>query len=511
MRRGFTLVELSLVLVVVGLMVAFGLTVFGGSNSAACTASTQQQLATIEAALHNFAATHARMPKPARMDLGSSDPQFGYEAMGAITDPNDAVYATDAPAGGVTNTGGVLIGALPHVALGLPSENAADCWGNKFTYAVTNALTSNHPTAGYPGLNVGAITMRSGTLGSPQPLSNTISFAVISHGEDAYGATPMSAGNMTPRHCNGSSEPKIDRENCNNDVIFYNSTPNTGDQGQYFDDLVVFGAKLQSTEPCAAQAQSWMTSCNGNAIALNHGASDVITNTAPGFTGTVTVTCNDTVLVQSAPSCTPSALGCSADTVTWATNCSASVPASAHGYTSTELNSAPGYSGSANVECSNGLWSATSISCDPSATSCASEGLNEGEGNYDAGSCTLTSCCGGTIVTSTPSLCPAASYMAGAGNCAPPPCDNDPSDGLSSGQKYCSGVVINQGGGDYVCSGGIWGASYPFTCNGTQCQSGSASSSITSETSGCPGSPDCSNGDTAPTSDCNESATCTCN
>ena len=373
----------------------------GKDNSEACFASTQEQLGRIQSALQNFTTTQGRLPKPARVNEGSSNPQFGTEAMGTVTDPTDALYATNVPPG-ITHHSGVLIGTVPHSLLGLTTDDASDCWGNKFTYAVTNALTSSNAVTGYPSAANGAITVNSNTLSAPQLVSNSMAYVVVSHGVDKYGATPMSANDRTPMHCNGSSEPKIDRENCNSDAIFYNSTRNTGDTGDHFDDVVGFGAKMKMPASCIAGIATWMTDCTASYAVMAHGTSEVVANTAPGYTGSVTLTCTDGMSTPTVPTCTPSG----------------------------------------------------------------------------------------------------------------PTCDSDSSDGLTGGQKYCSGVVVADGSGDLVCSGGIWGASYPYSCGAgqaAQCLSGSASSSFNSVTSGCSPPPDCSGGDTLPTIDCYESSTCTCN
>lgn len=447
MRRAFTLVELTIVLVVVGLMAVFAMQAFSGKTGSDCYATTEEQLKTIDAALQNFIATQHRLPKPAKATLGSSATGYGYEATGSITDPLDPAYGTDVPAD-MTNAGGVLIGALPHMSLGLENSYSSDCWGQKFTYAVTNMLTSSDPGTGYPSDTQGTIALKGDASST---LSTAMSYVVVSHGQDKFGATAISAGNTTAKNCAGSTEPKLDVENCDNDTTFMSTTRNAGDTPNYFDDIILFKAKLQSTEDCSVQPVNWLTNCTGDAPVLVHGSQVVVNNTAPTYIGNVTVTCRDGTLIASSPSCAPGG------------------PAT-----------------------------------------CASEGLNEGEGNYD-GACHLTSCCSGTIVNSTMSgPCPAAPYVAGAGNCIPT-CDSDPGDGLTAGQKYCSGVVIAQGGGNFVCMGGLWGASYPFSCDASLCQSGSASTDITSETSGCPSPPDCSSGDTVPMADCSETAQCTCN
>lgn len=304
MRRGFTFVELAVALVAVGLMVVFGVQAFSGSSSSDCYAKTEAQLKTIDTALQHFVATHARLPKPADMGLGSNQPAYGHEAQGSITDPLDFGYGTDVPSG-MTNTGGVLIGALPHIALGLENSYASDCWGDKFTYAVTNALTSGNTSNGYMGNTAGAITLNSNTLAAPHTLSTALSYAVISHGADKYGATAVSANNRTPANCNGSTVLKIDRENCNSDAVFFNSTRNTGEvEENFFDDVVVYSTKIRSTEPCPGQPVNW-ESCTGSSAEIAHGSSATVTNMATGYTGSVSVFCNDGRLSQSSPVCTP--------------------------------------------------------------------------------------------------------------------------------------------------------------------------------------------------------------
>lgn len=429
MQRAFSLLEIAVVLVIVSLMTAFGLQFLGKDQGEACYAQTQEQIARIQGALQHFTTTQGRLPKPARMGLGSSDPQFGTEAMGAITDPAHIAFATDVPSG-IAQHAGVLIGTVPHTALGLSTADASDCWGSKFTYAVTNALTSTNAANGYPSAAQGAITLHSNTLASPQLQSNAAAYVVVSHGIDQYGATPMSAGDRTPSHCNGSSAPKIDRENCNSDAVFFSSTRNTGATTDYFDDVVAFGTKMDVPAPCPADTATWMTSCSGNHAVIAHGANEVVTNSAPGYTGSVTVTCNDGVTTQSAPTCTPSG-----------------------------------------------------------PMSCASEGLNEGEGNYD-GACNLTSCCGGVIVHQIlSSPCPGAPYMAGGGNCPPAACDNNADDGLTGGQKYCAGVVYS------ACTAYLeiddpetFSTSCGCSDAATYCESGSATLAlVSSDRSTCPG------------------------
>lgn len=503
LRRGFSLIELAIVLVVVGLMAVFAVQLLSNDSSDDCHARTEAQLKTIDTALQNFVATHSRLPKPARMGLGSSDPLYGYEAHGSISDPLDAGYATDVPTD-VTNAGGVLIGSLPHVTLGLENSYASDCWGSKFTYAVTNALTSGNTTNGYMSNAAGTITLRTHTLADPQLLSSEISYVVLSHGQDKYGATPLSAGNRSPANCNGSSEPKIDRENCNSDTIFFNSTRNTGETDQYFDDVLTFSSKIRSTEPCPAQMVSWMA-CSGMSTELLHDANDTVANTAPGQTGSVDIHCEDGTLTQSSPTCTPSgppgtcAAGWSNTYVFthegYMGDCTATAAAMGD-CTSGTGGTSPSTTGNT-TRCADHITGGGTCTVHARECGCLADGVDHTSYGVDGSNPTL--CCNGDGD---------ANGICGAGG---PPCDNDASDGLTGGQKYCPGVAIFQASGDYVCSGGLWGASYYYSCDSSQCLSGSAYTDLVTSTGSCPTPPDCSNGDTLPMPDCGESSTCICN
>lgn len=57
---------------------------------------------------------------------------------------------------------------------------------------------------------------------------------------------------------------------------------------------------------CTAQGISWNTNCTGISSALSNGGSSSVTNNAGGYTGSVTVTCNSGTLHQSGASCSSS-------------------------------------------------------------------------------------------------------------------------------------------------------------------------------------------------------------
>lgn len=272
--RAFTLLELAAVLVIVSLMTGFGLQVFQTTGGMDCYASTEDQLKTINHAFETFATKQKRLPKPSYPGLGSGDPGFGAEASDGPDgdtlpdDPTVAAYGTMVPSG-MSNAGGVLIGALPHSDLGLSIDYASDCWGNKFTYAVTNSLTSSDSAAGYPASSAeGAITLNGGTIAAPVLMSDKVDYLVISHGMNKFGATPMSHGNRAAGNCNGTAGTIIDKENCDTtNATFFNSVRNTGSGAvDYFDDIVVFGKNLAKGGGGDTNLYCWGTDFSGYGV-----------------------------------------------------------------------------------------------------------------------------------------------------------------------------------------------------------------------------------------------------
>ncbi len=61
--------------------------------------------------------------------------------------------------------------------------------------------------------------------------------------------------------------------------------------------------------PCAGGTVTWLTNCSGTVAALSSGVQTGVTNTATGFTGSVSETCNNGTLSQSGASCTASCGG----------------------------------------------------------------------------------------------------------------------------------------------------------------------------------------------------------
>lgn len=116
---GFSLIELSIVLLVMGLLAGGLLTLLPARQEASSTAAAEARLAEIRDALLGFAAAHGHLPCPARSPVDGSE---------------------DRSAGNCT--GGKRNGLLPWASLGLPRS---DPWGRLILYSVTPAYAASSP------------------------------------------------------------------------------------------------------------------------------------------------------------------------------------------------------------------------------------------------------------------------------------------------------------------------------------------------------------------------------
>ncbi len=207
-QPGFTLVELTLVLLIIGLLSSGLMFSISAQHSLAENADAQHQLETIREALLGFAIATGRLPCPALPGLASGDANAGV----AATPPclNAAQH-----------------GVLPWATLGLPET---DPWGNRYTYFAGSAFTAAVPAGAQSSLTLETL----GTANIKESSTNTANIAselpavIVSHGSRAaggYRSTGMQSG--------GAAGEEL--ENSDADLTFIAHVPS-----EDFDDLVTW-------------------------------------------------------------------------------------------------------------------------------------------------------------------------------------------------------------------------------------------------------------------------------
>jgi prepilin-type N-terminal cleavage/methylation domain-containing protein len=238
MRHGFSLIELSLVIVIIAVVI-------GGSLSMGPVLITHteyrvsdQKLEELSKALTQYYEQNDRLPCPARNDIAADDADYGREILwdGAGTScAND----TTVPSGTVRVKSSsspdiwVRIGAIPTRDLRLSDEFISDEFNNHITYAVMEELSDN---ATFPKATAD-ITVQDG---SGDVILSDAAFVLISHGDDGRGAIGTN-GTTSPLACSGSP---LDVENCDNDATFVDARlVRDADANNYFDDIVHWSDK----------------------------------------------------------------------------------------------------------------------------------------------------------------------------------------------------------------------------------------------------------------------------
>jgi len=124
-QRGFTLIEVSIVLLIIAFTLGSIMIPLGTSLEQKAINETKQQIAEIKAAIINFTIANRRMPCP---DTTTGNNRDGLENTTAGTCTNE-------------------LGSIPHVDLNIPHKQ--DAWGQPFIYRVT-ASFADTPAVG-PG------------------------------------------------------------------------------------------------------------------------------------------------------------------------------------------------------------------------------------------------------------------------------------------------------------------------------------------------------------------------
>lgn len=217
--QGFTLVELSIVLVIVALLLGGLIPTITSQIEQSHRNETKKQLDEIQQALIGFAIINGRLPCPADRTIATGAANAGKEAITGTTCTNV--------------TGATAWGVLPWATLGV---RETDAWGRRFTYQVTAAFadstdgtgTGTCPTTvgisfqicSNGNLNIGLTNTVTDTS-----IASNVPAIVVSHGLNGLGAyTPAGQALL------GATGDELDNADTNNHFVTHDPTPNFDDQ-----------------------------------------------------------------------------------------------------------------------------------------------------------------------------------------------------------------------------------------------------------------------------------------
>ncbi len=201
---GFSLIELALVMIIVGVMYASGFTAYAQYLKQKRLDDTFETMRLINGAFTEFVARNGYYPCPARRTASPSDADYGVSTC-VPTSPGMKRIDTGRDAGEdkTGDTEAILIGAIPFNTMNLSAidnrllaSSAIDAWGNKFTYAVTEILTTQ--TTFNDAWGVIRITDEYGqSVVTPADSAHLVFFT---HGPDGKGAYSAEGQSVDP--CN---------------------------------------------------------------------------------------------------------------------------------------------------------------------------------------------------------------------------------------------------------------------------------------------------------------------
>lgn len=254
-QAGFTLIEVAMVVLIGGLMMAAAATALTNYLKQSRIATTQSRMQDIDTALVQYLSTNGVLPCAASLTDAPDSATFGRQIANDPAYPGntDCYTAAGGAAGTFKNAAGrtvavppfaapdgkIVIGAVPVRTLNLPDQDIADAWGSRFLYAVSSSLTVVN---GYdPNLGVISVIDSAGAdvALNTDGTGGAAQYVIVAPGEDRVGAYSV-AGTLGTA-CPVPATSTLEAYNCSH-VNIFRKTLLAGDQigANQFDDYVTF-------------------------------------------------------------------------------------------------------------------------------------------------------------------------------------------------------------------------------------------------------------------------------
>jgi prepilin-type N-terminal cleavage/methylation domain-containing protein len=228
MARGFTLIEMAIVLVVIGLVVGGGLAAVGPVITSTKITETKAKLDTLEAALTLYAIQYSCLPCPAALN-GDGTAQFVTPASGC-----GASCTSDR-------------GVVPWQTLGLSRADGSDAFGTRISYEVTPALvvagSMNRSGTTYTPLGTVDINTAAGAV-----ITTAAAYVLVSHGPNRHYGYGEDTGTIITAPAGGSTVEDDNQATADDDYIQDDFSMAPG--ATYFDDIVRWRSKPIIVQLC---------------------------------------------------------------------------------------------------------------------------------------------------------------------------------------------------------------------------------------------------------------------
>lgn len=284
--RGFTLIEMSIVVTIAGLLLAAWIQAYDRYLISKSAEETKEKMDMIDDAMSEFYGRNGRYPCPADPSLDPGHPSYGLEQcrnapfIGEPCAPlnvdlfDPKIVCGDAFGRDADNADGdnnpatgrdpVLIGALPIMTLvnnkqdvDILAKHGYDGWENKFTYLVSEYMADPSLIVETPAnVALGAIDLIDENSRSITQPASSAHWVLISHGRNGMGAITRDGEDLggcfnsvttlpLPPATNsiGTAGVSPEMENCDNtDAIVVKGLQYHTDDDNSYDDIVYFKA-----------------------------------------------------------------------------------------------------------------------------------------------------------------------------------------------------------------------------------------------------------------------------
>lgn len=264
---GFTLLELSVVLIIIAIIMAGGAVMFTAAVRQHQADETNAKLAMIQKTLWEYRLTFARLPCPADVaTYNVSDQYFGREAQNRIgcNGSPASTFNYNITTGSATTCDAsqhcIYGGMVPTKTLALPDEYAFDAWGRRFLYAVdSDAAKQDAFNTVLASIASGASTPRIAIAAAGGYVkSDGALYVLVSAGRNGHGAYPRQTVGLTRVSTGSTNAMELTNCHCTTaganatfDRTFYQARESVtvGDPLDAFDDIVVFATRAALRSP----------------------------------------------------------------------------------------------------------------------------------------------------------------------------------------------------------------------------------------------------------------------
>lgn len=228
--KGFTLIEMAVVVLLVGMLLSFGVAMLSAHLDNSARSVTIKRQEAIRDALVAYLLQNKRLPCPD--DPAASAPNVAFDGI----EDRTAATAGPPPTPNVGTACARAFGTVPYQTLGLARDAVQDGWNNLFSYHLSTTPYNLAVTGSFNAGSRGAVTVSTrNTAGALTAVTSTAAVIVVSHGKNGLGAyTIRGSRNTLP-----ATADELENANADSVYVRRDFSENTAAGGGPFDDVLM--------------------------------------------------------------------------------------------------------------------------------------------------------------------------------------------------------------------------------------------------------------------------------